>query len=63
MTLRSTQPQGKGGRFLGMTTLALSCADCHELWESQPAGSLRVCPGLHSNCFTFTFTLHKPCFV
>ena len=38
--------QGKGGRCLGLTTLPLSCADCLEIWEPQPPGILRACPGL-----------------
>jgi len=37
---------GKGGRCLGMTTLPPSCADCLEIWEPQPSGALRACPGL-----------------
>jgi len=37
---------GKGGRCVGLTTLAPSCADCLEIWEPQPPGTLRVCPGL-----------------
>ena len=36
----------KGGRCVGLTTLPPSCADCLEIWEPQPAGTLRVCPGL-----------------
>ena len=44
---------GKGGRFLGLTTLPPSCADCLEIWESQPNGTLRACPGLSLDCFTF----------
>ena len=54
--LRSTQPLtemstrntswGKGSRCVGLTTLPLSCADCHEIWEPQPPGTLRACPGL-----------------
>jgi len=36
----------KGGRCLGLTTVPLSCADCLEIWESQPPGSLRACPTL-----------------
>jgi hypothetical protein len=45
---------GKGGRCVGLTTLPLSCADCLEIWESQPPGTLRACPGLWWDCFTFT---------
>ena len=37
---------GKGGRCVGLTTLPLSCCDCLEIWEPQPAGTLRACPGL-----------------
>jgi len=37
---------GKGGRFVGLTTLPPSCADCLEIWEPEPPGTLRACPGL-----------------
>jgi hypothetical protein len=37
---------GKGCRCLGLTTLSPSCADCLEIWEPQPPGTLRACPGL-----------------
>jgi hypothetical protein len=37
---------GKGGRCVGLTTLLNSCADCLEIWEPQPPGTLRACPGL-----------------
>ena len=46
---------GKGGRYVGLTTLPPSCADCLEIWEPQPPGTLRACPGLQWDCFTFTF--------
>jgi hypothetical protein len=36
----------KGGRCVGLTTLPPSCADCLEIWELQPPGTLRACPGL-----------------
>ena len=38
--------RSKGGRCVGLTTLLLSCADCLEIWEPQPSGILRACPGL-----------------
>jgi hypothetical protein len=38
---------GKGGRCVGVTTLPPSCADCLEIWEPQPPGTLRACPGLY----------------
>jgi len=37
---------GKGGRCVGLTALLHSCADCLEIWEPQPPGNLRACPGL-----------------
>jgi hypothetical protein len=60
MALGSTQPLtemsariiswgvggGKGGLCVGLTTLPPSCADCLEIWEPQPPGSLRASPGL-----------------
>jgi len=57
MTLGSTQPLtemsamnislgGKDGRCVGLTTLPPSYADCLEIWEPQPAGTLKACPGL-----------------
>ena len=36
----------KGGRCVGLTTLPPSCADCLEIWEPQPPGTLGACPGL-----------------
>ena len=36
----------KGGRCAGLTTLLPSCAECVEIWEPQPPGKLRACPGL-----------------
>jgi hypothetical protein len=37
---------GKGGRCVGLITLPPSCADCLEIWEPQPPGTLRASPGL-----------------
>jgi len=37
---------GKGGRCLELTNLPPSCAYCLEIWEPQPIGTLRACPGL-----------------
>jgi len=39
-------PGGKGGQCVGLTTLPPSCADCLGIWEPQPPGTLRACPGL-----------------
>jgi hypothetical protein len=56
MALGSTQPLtemstrdiswGKGGRFVRLTTLPPSCADCIKIWEPQPPETLRACQGL-----------------
>ena len=37
---------GKGSWCIGLTTWPPSCADCLEIWEPHPSGTLRVCPGL-----------------
>ena len=37
---------GKGGRFVGLTTLPPLCADCLEICEPQSPGTLCACPGL-----------------
>ena len=64
MTLGLTQPLTemstrniswgvKGGRSVGLTTLPPSCAECLEIWQPQPTGTLKACPGLYRNFFTF----------
>jgi hypothetical protein len=45
--------RGKGGRCVGLTTLASSCADCLEIWEPQLPGILRTCPGLYRRLLYF----------
>ena len=35
-----------GGRCVGLTTLPPSCAECLEIFEPQPPGTLMACPGL-----------------
>jgi len=46
MNTRNISREGKGGRYVGLTTLPPSCADCLEIWEPQTLGTLRACPGL-----------------
>jgi len=46
MSTRNIFPGGKGGRFVGLTTLPPSCADCLEILEPHPPGILWACPGL-----------------
>jgi hypothetical protein len=48
---------GKCDRCVGLTTLPPSCADCPEIWEPQPPGTLRACPGLYKVSCTFVFTV------
>ena len=50
MSTRNISWGGKGDRCVGLTTLPPSCADCLEIWESQPPGTLRACPGLYRDC-------------
>jgi hypothetical protein len=44
---------GKGGRCVGLTTLPPSRADCLEIWEPEPAATLRACPCLYRDSFSF----------
>jgi hypothetical protein len=39
------------------TFLPSSVTDSHEIWEPEPPGTLRACPDLFADCFTFTFYL------
>jgi len=45
---------GKGGQCVGMTTLPPSCANCLEIWESQPSGTPWPVIGL----LYFNFFMH-----
>ena len=38
-----------------LTTSPSSCAECHEIWEPKPPGTLWATLGLLRDCFTFTF--------
>jgi len=46
MSTRNISWEVKGDWRVGLTTLPLSCADCPEIWEPQPPGTLMACPGL-----------------
>jgi len=46
MSTRNISLGGKCGRCVRLTTLPPLCADCLEIWEPQPPGTLRACPGL-----------------
>ena len=43
----------KGGRCAGLTNLLPPCADCLEIWDPQPPGTPRACPGLCRDCLIF----------
>jgi hypothetical protein len=49
----------KGGRCVGLTTLPPSWAECLEIWEPQPPGTLRACPSPYRDCFTFACLLNN----
>ena len=51
MSTRNISWGSKGGRCVGLTTLPPSCADCLEIWESKPPGTLRACLGLQWDGF------------
>jgi hypothetical protein len=44
----------KSGRCVGLTTVPSSCADCYEIWEPQPAGTLWACLGMYRDCLTLS---------
>jgi len=49
-----TKMRGKGDRCVGLKTLPHSFADYIEICHSQAPETLRACPGLKWDCFTFT---------
>jgi hypothetical protein len=51
---------GKDSQFVGLTTLPPSCAECLDIWEPQPPGSLWACPGLYRDLLYFNFQLQFP---
>ena len=46
MSTRKISFGGKGGLCVVLTTLPPSCADCIEIWEPQPPGTIRACNGI-----------------
>ena len=53
--------RSKGGRFVGLTIILHICADCHEIWEPIPPGTLWACPGPYRVCFAFTRIIAVDC--
>jgi len=70
MALGSTQPRvkmstnnipgGKGGRCVRLTSPSL-CAECHEIWEPKPPGTLWATPGLLRDCLTLLQKYEQLC--
>ena len=53
MSTRNIYLGGKGGRCMGLTILPTSRANCLEIWDPQPPGTLWASSGLYWNSFTF----------
>jgi hypothetical protein len=57
MTLGSnltlTEMRCKGGQCVRLTNLPPSCTDFLDIYEAEPPGTLRACPGLYRDCFNF----------
>ena len=47
----------KTGRYVGLTTSPPSHADCFEIWETQPLGTLKACPSLYRIALPLLFTM------
>jgi hypothetical protein len=62
MALQSTQDptemstrnisRGKGGRCLGLTNLPPSIADCLEIWNLKPSGTILLHSYVSMHCIT-----------
>jgi hypothetical protein len=46
----------KGGRCVRLTTSPTLRAECQEIWEPKPPGTLWATPGQLRESYTFTFT-------
>ena len=51
-------PGGKGGRCVRLTSPP-SRAECHEIWEPKPPGTLWATPGLLRDCFNLEHSLSR----
>ena len=49
----------EGGRCVGLASVPNSCAECLQIWEPQPSGILRACPGL-ALVFTSVYINYQP---
>jgi hypothetical protein len=55
MSTRNISWRGKGGRCVGLTTFPPSGADCLEIWETEPPGTLWACNGIDLPVYVFFF--------
>ena len=57
-------PGCKGGQCVRLTISPPSCAECHEIWERKPPGTLWATPGLLLDSFTLVLLVSsKLCFI
>jgi len=49
---------GKDGQCTRLTTLQSSCANCLQIWESQPPGTLKACTGIALPAPTYVDFFH-----
>jgi hypothetical protein len=54
-------PGGKGGRCVRVTTSPPSRAECHEIWEPKPLGTLWTTPGLLWDSYILVGFIIKAC--
>ena len=59
MCTRNISWGSKGGWCGGLTTLPPSCAECLEIRDPKRIMTLRACPGLCWDYFTFTFHYYQ----
>jgi len=45
MCTKNISWRGEGAQCIVLTALPSSCADCVLIWEPQPPGILKACPG------------------
>jgi hypothetical protein len=53
----------KGGRCVGLINVPPSRTDCHEIWEPQPSGTVKACPGLYEVVLLLPLPNIKHCYI
>jgi hypothetical protein len=62
MSTRNIFWGGKGSRCIWVTTLPPSCADCLEIWEPQPPGTLSLSRPLHGLLYLIIYWITERIF-